>query len=100
MTPAPDMPSPPPFQPAAPSPQAPRVSWLWGELSGVRNVRPGFRWGLLPGLAHAALDQVLLRGKAWWTLHHRWPHRGRLPVKGKEYLALGCKKLRDRAPKA
>ncbi|KAL6746459.1 hypothetical protein V8C86DRAFT_1520595 [Haematococcus lacustris] len=48
-----------------------QVSWLWGELSGVRNVRPGFRWGLLPGLAHAALDQVLLRGKAWWTLHHR-----------------------------
>ncbi|KAJ9521663.1 hypothetical protein QJQ45_015277 [Haematococcus lacustris] len=48
-----------------------QVSWLWGELAGVRNVRPGFRWGLLPGLAHAALDQVLLRGKAWWTLHHR-----------------------------
>ncbi|KAJ9524329.1 hypothetical protein QJQ45_008529 [Haematococcus lacustris] len=30
----------------------------------------------------------------------RWPHRGRLPAKGKEYPALGFKKLRDRAPKA
>ncbi|KAJ9521339.1 hypothetical protein QJQ45_001283 [Haematococcus lacustris] len=27
-----------------------------------------------------------------------WPHRGRLPAKGKEYPALGFKKLRDRAP--
>ncbi|KAJ9508611.1 hypothetical protein QJQ45_012158 [Haematococcus lacustris] len=30
----------------------------------------------------------------------RWPHRGRLAAKGKEYRALGFKKLRDRAPKA
>lgn len=44
---------------------------MWDELKGVRNVRPGFRWGLLPGLVHAAVDQYILRGKAWWTLHHR-----------------------------
>ncbi|KAJ9506226.1 hypothetical protein QJQ45_014491 [Haematococcus lacustris] len=30
----------------------------------------------------------------------RWPHRARLPAKGREYPALGCKKLRDRASKA
>ncbi|KAJ9524108.1 hypothetical protein QJQ45_022528 [Haematococcus lacustris] len=30
----------------------------------------------------------------------RWPHRGRLPAQGKEYPALGFKKLRERAPKA
>ncbi|KAJ9521382.1 hypothetical protein QJQ45_001233 [Haematococcus lacustris] len=29
----------------------------------------------------------------------RWPHRARLPAKGKEYHGLGVKKLRDRAPK-
>ncbi|KAJ9509907.1 hypothetical protein QJQ45_011492 [Haematococcus lacustris] len=29
----------------------------------------------------------------------RWPHRGRLPAQGKEYPALGFKKLRERAPK-
>ncbi|KAJ9505875.1 hypothetical protein QJQ45_010053 [Haematococcus lacustris] len=30
----------------------------------------------------------------------RWQHRGAAPAKGKEYPALGVKKLRDRAPKA
>ncbi|KAJ9510073.1 hypothetical protein QJQ45_011720 [Haematococcus lacustris] len=30
----------------------------------------------------------------------RWQHRGRLPAQGKEYPALGFKKLRERAPKA
>ncbi|KAJ9507176.1 hypothetical protein QJQ45_004818 [Haematococcus lacustris] len=30
----------------------------------------------------------------------RWEHRGAAPAKGKEYSALGFKKLRDRAPKA
>ncbi|KAJ9516994.1 hypothetical protein QJQ45_027361, partial [Haematococcus lacustris] len=29
----------------------------------------------------------------------RWQHRGRLPAQGKEYPALGFKKLRERAPK-
>ncbi|KAJ9529076.1 hypothetical protein QJQ45_007146 [Haematococcus lacustris] len=30
----------------------------------------------------------------------RWQHRGAAPANGKEYPALGFKKLRDRAPKA
>ncbi|KAJ9522083.1 hypothetical protein QJQ45_005202 [Haematococcus lacustris] len=30
----------------------------------------------------------------------RWSHRARLHAKGKEYPALGFKKLRGRAPKA
>jgi electron-transferring-flavoprotein dehydrogenase len=51
-----------------------RQSWLWQELSVVRNVRPAFakfgRWG---GLAYSALDTVVLRGKAPWTLHHTAP---------------------------
>lgn len=45
-------------------------SWVHDELQQVRNVRPGFHWGLLPGLAHAALDTFLLRGRAPWTLRH------------------------------
>jgi electron-transferring-flavoprotein dehydrogenase len=44
------------------------ASWIWPELHAVRNIRPGFRWGLWAGLAHAALDTYLLRGKAPWTL--------------------------------
>jgi electron-transferring-flavoprotein dehydrogenase len=45
-------------------------SWLWQELYRVRNVRPGFRGGLLPGLVNAALDTYVLRGRAPWTMHH------------------------------
>jgi electron-transferring-flavoprotein dehydrogenase len=51
-----------------------RQSWVWGELAAVRNIRPGFRWGLWVGLANAALDTYVLRGKAPWTLRHRADH--------------------------
>jgi electron-transferring-flavoprotein dehydrogenase len=45
-------------------------SWLWEELSAVRNIRPAFaKWGMWGGLAYAGLDTYLLRGKAPWTLH-------------------------------
>jgi electron-transferring-flavoprotein dehydrogenase len=54
--------------------EALKASWIWDELYRVRNVRPGFRWGLLPGLAHAALDTYLLRGRAPWTLRHTPDH--------------------------
>ena len=50
-----------------------RSSWVWEELSAVRNIRPGFakfgRWG---GLINAAIDTYVFRGKAPWTLHQ--PH--------------------------
>jgi len=50
-----------------------RASWLCEELRGARNIRPGFaRFGMWGGFVHAAIDTVLLRGKAPWTLSH--PH--------------------------
>ena len=49
-------------------------SWVWQELSRVRNIRPAFaRFGMWGGLAYSALDTYVLRGRAPWTLHH--PHR-------------------------
>ncbi len=51
-----------------------QASWLWQELRAVRNVRPGFRWGLWAGLAHAAFDTYVLRGRAPWTLRQRPDH--------------------------
>ncbi|KAK9836020.1 hypothetical protein WJX81_006596 [Elliptochloris bilobata] len=48
-----------------------RESWVGEELEKVRNIRPGFRFGLYPGLAHAAVDTYLLRGRAPWTLRQR-----------------------------
>ena len=52
-----------------------RASWAWEELHRARNVRPGFRWGLWAGMLHAGFDQVVLRGRAPWTLRH--PRRDR-----------------------
>lgn len=48
-----------------------RHSWLYKELWQARNIRPSFRWGLLPALVYSALDTYILRGNAPWTLHHR-----------------------------
>ncbi len=49
-----------------------RDSWLWDEMRTVRNIRPAFsRFGQLGGLAYSAVDTVLLRGRAPWTLRHR-----------------------------
>jgi electron-transferring-flavoprotein dehydrogenase len=51
-----------------------RESWVWDELSLVRNVRPSFaKFGLWGGLAYSAIDTYLLRGKAPWTFHHAHP---------------------------
>jgi electron-transferring-flavoprotein dehydrogenase len=50
-----------------------KASWVWEELSKVRNVRPSFaKFGMWGGLAYSALDTYVLRGKAPWTMHH--PH--------------------------
>jgi electron-transferring-flavoprotein dehydrogenase len=51
-----------------------RESWVWDELSLVRNVRPSFaKFGLWGGLAYSAVDTYVLRGKAPWTFHHAHP---------------------------
>ncbi|ABM62259.1 electron transfer flavoprotein-ubiquinone oxidoreductase [Halorhodospira halophila] len=57
-----------------------RESWLRDELYAVRNIRPAFRWGVLPGLAYSALDTYLLRGRAPWTLGHEPDHQSLRPA--------------------
>lgn len=52
--------------------QAFRSSWVFDELKRARNVRPSFKWGLLGGTLYTGFDQILLRGRAPWTLKH--PH--------------------------
>jgi electron-transferring-flavoprotein dehydrogenase len=52
-------------------PERLKKTWLWDELFTARNVRPSFHWGLFAGLLYSAIDTVLLRGRAPWTLHHR-----------------------------
>jgi electron-transferring-flavoprotein dehydrogenase len=65
-------------------PERLKASFVYKELDAARNVRPAFaKWGRLPGMAYAALDQYLLRGKAPWTLHHHTPDHARLLPKDK-----------------
>jgi electron-transferring-flavoprotein dehydrogenase len=47
-----------------------RNSWVYDELWTSRNMRPSFKWGLLGGTIYTGLDQILLRGRAPWTLKH------------------------------
>jgi len=51
-----------------------KKSWIAKELYQVRNIRPAFHHGLLPGLTYSALDTYLLRGKAPWTFTHHLDH--------------------------
>jgi len=55
-------------------------TWLWDELYRVRNIKPAFHWGLPAAIAYSAVDTVLLRGKAPWTLRHRADHESLKPA--------------------
>jgi electron-transferring-flavoprotein dehydrogenase len=55
-------------------PRAFQQSWLAEELYRVRNIRPGFRYGLWLGLANAAFETYISRGKSPWTLKHDADH--------------------------
>lgn len=62
-------------------------SWLYKELYHVRNVRPAFKWGMLPALTYTALDEYVFCGKAPWTLQHHGSDHGCLK-KAKECLPI------------
>ena len=51
-------------------PQAFRSSWLYDELHRARNFKPWMSKGLYTGALMVGIDQVVLRGKAPWTLRH------------------------------
>ncbi len=43
-------------------------NWLIKTLYKVRNIRPGFHWGLIPGLMNAAFETYISRGHSPWTI--------------------------------
>jgi electron-transferring-flavoprotein dehydrogenase len=49
-------------------PEKVKESWLLPELYAVRNIRPGFKYGLVPGLINAAFETYVTHGKSPWTL--------------------------------
>ena len=52
-------------------PAAFEASWLHDELHRARNFKPYLDRGLYTGAMLFGIDQILLRGKAPWTLHRR-----------------------------
>jgi electron-transferring-flavoprotein dehydrogenase len=52
-------------------PDAFRASWLHDELYRARNFKPWMSKGLALGTLMVGVDQVVFRGRAPWTLHHR-----------------------------
>ncbi len=61
-------------------PQQIKQSWMADELYKVRNIRPGFRFGLLAGLALAAFETYITRGKSPWTLKNHADHLSLKPA--------------------
>lgn len=47
-----------------------KKSWIWDELYRVRNIRPAFNYGLIPGLGISALEHYIMKGRLPWTLKH------------------------------
>jgi electron-transferring-flavoprotein dehydrogenase len=48
-----------------------KQSWIWPELHAVRNIRPGFaKYGFWGGMANAAYETYVSRGKSPWTLRN------------------------------
>ena len=50
-----------------------KKSWAGAELKKARNFRPSFKFGLKIGMLLSGFDQIILRGKAPWTLSHSSP---------------------------
>jgi electron-transferring-flavoprotein dehydrogenase len=56
-----------------------KESWVWDELYGVRNIRPGFHKGLWKGMLNAAMETYIRTGKGK-TLHHHTDHAATKPA--------------------
>jgi electron-transferring-flavoprotein dehydrogenase len=68
-------------------PRAFEQSWLRKELHKTRNFKPYMKRGLHLGAVLFGIDQVLLRGKAPWTLRHRQADHAALGKAG-EYAPI------------
>jgi len=50
-----------------------KKSWVWNELYKVRNIKPSYQYGTLPGMAFTGIHWLITRGKEPFTLHHHHP---------------------------
>ena len=59
-------------------------SWAYKELYSARNVKPSFKFGLIPAIIFTGIDQILFRGYLPFTLKHKHSdHESLLPVNKK-----------------
>ena len=57
-------------------------SWVYKELHQARNVKPSFKWGLIPAMIFTGIDQKLFGGKLPFTLQHKHAdHETLIPAK-------------------
>jgi electron-transferring-flavoprotein dehydrogenase len=63
-------------------PETFRGSWLHDELHQARNFKPWLSKGLHLGALMYAVEQILFRGRAPWTLHHPGPDHVQLRKAG------------------
>ncbi|CAM2793373.1 electron transfer flavoprotein-ubiquinone oxidoreductase [Legionella worsleiensis] len=61
-------------------PEKIKNSWLAKELYSVRNIRPGFKFGLIPGLMNAAFETYITKGHSPWTLSNHADHKSLIPA--------------------
>jgi len=61
-------------------PEAFRASWLYDELHKARNFKPWMSKGLKTGSLMFGIDQIVLRGRAPWTLKNSADHRKLQPA--------------------
>jgi electron-transferring-flavoprotein dehydrogenase len=59
-------------------PAALEGSWLWQDLHATRNFKPWMDKGLVTGSVMFGIDQLVLRGRAPWTLHRSTPDHAKL----------------------
>ena len=58
-----------------------RNSWVYNELFKARNVKPSFKWGLIPAILFTGIDQIIFRGALPFTLKHSHPdYKSLLPA--------------------
>ena len=62
-------------------------SWLYQELHAIRNIRPAFKWGLIPAMMYTGLEQYVFKGRMPWTIAHHGTDAGSLHP-AKEYTPI------------
>lgn len=46
-------------------------SWAYQELWRSRNIRPAFKFGFIPAILYAGLEDYILKGRGGWTFKHK-----------------------------